>query len=137
MKISKTTTQPPTTQPPLTLDNIRVIYANKQYQTAKVTAGGILECEMHNEHGSVLTAGESTLQDLLDTFREHLEFPDPEGKIISATLSYTNGTTLDVTTVKSQFKVGGCILMSPQDFGDLLRKATPIASSVVIAPEIS
>jgi hypothetical protein len=77
----------PPARKPLKVKSVRVNYANHQHQTADVLPDGQLDCELCDEHGTVFTAGESTIPDLISALKDEIAKPDPDGWILSVQIT--------------------------------------------------
>jgi hypothetical protein len=85
--VSRLTQSRPPARRPLKVKSIRVNYANHQYQTANVLPDGQLECELCGEHGTVFTAGESTIPELISALKDEIAKPDPDGWMLSVQIT--------------------------------------------------
>jgi len=85
--VSRLTQSRPPARRPLKVKSIRVNYANHQYQTANVLLDGQLECELCGEHGTVFTAGESTIPELISALKDEIAKPDPDGWMLSVQIT--------------------------------------------------
>ena len=85
--MSRLTQSRPPARRPLKVKSIRVNYANHQYQTASVLPDGQLECELCGEHGTVFTAGESTIPELISALKDEIAKPDPDGWMLSVQIT--------------------------------------------------
>ncbi len=85
--MSRLTQSRPPARRPLKVKSIRVNYANHQYQTANVLPDGQLECELCGEHGTVFTAGESTIPELISALKDEIAKPDPDGWMLSVQIT--------------------------------------------------